>query len=463
MKYKSFMKFGSSLAIALSIIVSLTMCGDKMDYNPVVKPVMQTTKPVNTTSYSAEYTSHALTGGGTFSERAFYYLEHSEAFDDMEAEEIRDFVLNYGQKVEAPVTGPCIQKVEGLAPETKYQVISYGKNEKGESVGLPVSFTTNAIDQLPELMLDRVFEKVDESTAKTRVKVVNIGFDYLSECGIVWSNVKNPTIENGTKIIQPDQQEGEFESVIDDIQKFTSYYVRAYAIDHNGVVTYSGSELLILFIDPTFTDPRDGTVYDVKLFGEDIWMTENFKYLPETFGGGVGPWVPNYEGSDVEEAKSTPEYAVFGCLYPLDKAIELAPEGWHLATDEEWKRLEIISGMDPATAELLGDWGRATGPSAFKFMLNMTGETRWSLDGGWFSNATNEMDFNLVPAGRQWCGGAFQNFGIRVHAWAAKDGHPTNTAFYREIAPWGTGIWRQDTDIDGVPPCVGMTARYVHD
>jgi uncharacterized protein (TIGR02145 family) len=462
MKHKSFIKIIYSLAI-LSLIILFTMCEDTTVYNPGVSPVMQTTMPINTTSYSTEFTSHALTGGGTFSEKAFYYIKDAEAYGTMKEEELRDYILKNGQKVSAPLTGPCIQKVEGLNSQTKYQVISFGKNENGESIGFPVAFTTNATDQLPELILNGVFEKVGETAAKINVEVVNIGSDYLVECGIVWSNVKNPTIENGTKIIQANQQQGVFKLEIDNIKKLTSYYVRGYAIDKNRVTTYSDIELLILFIDPTFIDPRDGTVYTIKLYGGDIWMTQNFKYIPESFGGGVGPWIPNYNGTSVSEAKATEEYKTFGCLYPLDRAIELAPSGWHLATDEEWKRLEIISGMEAATAELLGDWGRATGPSAFKFMKNMKGETRWALDGGWFSNATNAMEFNLVPAGRQWCGGAFQNFGVRVHAWAAKDGHPTNTAYYREIAPWGTGIWRQDTDIDGIPPCVGMTARYVHD
>lgn len=462
MKYKNIIKILYSLSF-LSLIILFTMCQDEKVYNVSVTPVMQTTMPINTTSYSAEFTSIALTGGGTFSEKAFYYTKDTEAFTTMEAEELRDFILSNGKKISAPLTGPFIQKVEGFDSKTKYQVISYGKNEIGESIGLPVAFSTNAVDQLPELVLNGVFEKIGDTGAKVTVEVTNIGSDYLVECGIVWSNVKNPTIENGTKIKQANQQQGEFSTEIGNIKKYTNYYVRAYAVDKKGFTTYSDLELLVLFIDPTFKDPRDGSVYSVKLYGEDIWMTQNFKYIPPTFGGGVGPWIPNYNGTSVSEAKATEEYKTFGCLYPLDRAIELAPSGWHLATDEEWKRLEIISGMETATAELLGDWGRATGPSAFKFMLNMTGEDRWTLDGGWFSNATNTMEFNLVPAGRNWCGGAFQNFGVRVHAWAAKDGHPTTSAFYREIAPWGTGIWRQDTNIDGVPPCVGMTARYVHD
>ncbi len=463
MKYKNITKHISSLIVIALVQIFFTMCEDNMDYNPGVAPVMQASIPLNITSYSAELVTYALSGGGTFSEVAYYYMENSDVFDDMEEEELIDYIWKNGQKINASYSDSCLQKVEGLQAETTYQVISFGKNEYGESVGVPVSFTTNATDQLPVLEVSDVFEEVGDAAASTTFEVVNVGFDYLAECGVVWANEQYPTIENGTKVIQENQQQGAFEFVLDDIEKFTKYYLRAYAIDQNGIVTYSTDNLLVMLIDPTFTDPRDGTVYTVSLYGEDIWMTKNFKYLPETFGGGVGPWIPNYEGTNVDEAKLSSEYEVFGCLYPLDKAIELAPEGWHLATDEEWKKLELISGMDPATAELLGDWGRATGPSAFKFMKNMSGENRWTLDGGWFSNATNDMNFNLVPAGRQWCGGAFQNLGIRVHAWAAKEGHPANTAYYREIAPWGTGIWRQDIDIDGVPPCVGMTVRYVHD
>ena len=299
MKYKNIIRHISSLTVIALVLIFFTMCEDKMDYNPGVTPVMQTSMPLNITSYSAEFKTYALTGGGTISEVAYYYMENSDAFNDMAEEELIDYIWKNGQKINASYSDSCLQKVEGLQAETTYQVISFGKNEYGESVGVPVSFTTNAANQLPELEVSDVFEEVGDAAASATFEVVNVGFDYLAECGVVWANEQYPTIENGTKVIRENQQQGAFEFVLDDIEKFTKYYLRAYAIDQNGIVTYSTDNLLVMLIDPTFTDPRDGTVYTVSLYGEDIWMTENFKYLPETMGGSVGPWVPNYEGTSV--------------------------------------------------------------------------------------------------------------------------------------------------------------------
>lgn len=48
---------------------------------------------------------------------------------------------------------------------------------------------------------------------------------------------------------------------------------------------------------------------------------------------------------------------IYGKLYnwyavDTDKGLNIAPEGWHVPTDEEWKDLEVFLGMDPDSANL---------------------------------------------------------------------------------------------------------------
>jgi uncharacterized protein (TIGR02145 family) len=97
-----------------------------------------------------------------------------------------------------------------------------------------------------------------------------------------------------------------------------------------------------------FIDPRDNHVYKTIKIGDQVWLAENFAYLPEICApdsADCGVWVYNYEGTDLIEARSTVAYQKYGALYNWEKAISLAPEGWHLPSDEEWKTLEGHIGI----------------------------------------------------------------------------------------------------------------------
>lgn len=93
----------------------------------------------------------------------------------------------------------------------------------------------------------------------------------------------------------------------------------------------------------TFTDNRDGKVYQTVEKGTQVWFAENFSYLPEVDTLNIS--VYGYKGNSVEEAKSTDSYKKYGALYSWEKANQLAPKGWHLPTDADWIQLETAIGM----------------------------------------------------------------------------------------------------------------------
>lgn len=82
----------------------------------------------------------------------------------------------------------------------------------------------------------------------------------------------------------------------------------------------------------TFTDPRDGRVYQTITFirhhhGADIertWYAENVKYEIE------GSFCYN----DIKEYCEK-----YGRLYNYEQANKACPEGWHVPTIHEWKHL----------------------------------------------------------------------------------------------------------------------------
>ena len=80
----------------------------------------------------------------------------------------------------------------------------------------------------------------------------------------------------------------------------------------------------------TFTDPRDGQVYKVKDINGVKWFVQNLNYALEE--GSIC-----YDRED-ENCKA------YGRLYTQETAKTACPDGSRLATDDDWKMLEVYAG-----------------------------------------------------------------------------------------------------------------------
>ena len=128
----------------------------------------------------------------------------------------------------------------------------------------------------------------------------------------------------------------------------------------------------------TFKDPRDGKVYKTVQIGTQVWMAENFAYLPEVGTENVS--VYGYEGNSIKEAKATTSYKKYGALYSWEYAKKLAPEGWRLATDADWQQLERAIGMTAEEANSKGWRGQNNEANLLKEGGNFGFDVRF---GGW--------------------------------------------------------------------------------
>jgi uncharacterized protein (TIGR02145 family) len=81
----------------------------------------------------------------------------------------------------------------------------------------------------------------------------------------------------------------------------------------------------------TLFDTRDGQSYPVVKIGNQIWLAENFRYLPTDLETNSG-----YE-SCVCYAKNLEKG--YGRLYDRKTANLIAPEGWHLPSKEDFNEL----------------------------------------------------------------------------------------------------------------------------
>lgn len=177
----------------------------------------------------------------------------------------------------------------------------------------------------------------------------------------------------------------------------------------------------------TFTDARDGNVYQTVTIGNQIWMAENLKYLPSV----VGPatisktdpyhYVYNYDGTSVTDAKATANYNTYGVLYNWPAALLSCPPGWHLPSDAEWTVLTDYLG------------GKATAGGKLK----EAGIEHWNEPN---EGATNETGFTALPGGDRTSLASFTDNGMFGYWWSSTE-HNTEHANYRGMRSIGANVF----------------------
>ena len=83
----------------------------------------------------------------------------------------------------------------------------------------------------------------------------------------------------------------------------------------------------------TFTDSRDGKVYNLVTIGEFTIMAENFTFKP------TGQGYMAYANDNENITK-------FGYLYTYETAKAICPKGWHIPSKEEFEKLLLIVGTN---------------------------------------------------------------------------------------------------------------------
>ncbi|MEA3448560.1 MAG: FISUMP domain-containing protein [Bacteroidota bacterium] len=183
----------------------------------------------------------------------------------------------------------------------------------------------------------------------------------------------------------------------------------------------------------SFTDQRDGTTYETVRLGDQEWMSESLKYLPEVSapgsGGSSSPYyyVYGYDGTDVTAAKATDNYSTYGVLYNYNAAMAgasssdvnpsgvqgVCPNGWHLPSDAEWKELEMTMGMSQTDADDTGRRGENEGSSLAK------DSNLWPYGALRGSDHIGLSGFDALPGGNRATNTTFENKVYLGNWWSA--------------------------------------------
>ena len=183
---------------------------------------------------------------------------------------------------------------------------------------------------------------------------------------------------------------------------------------------------------PTVTD-YDGNVYQTVLIGDQCWMMENLKVthyrngdpIPHVTDGGI--WSGLSTGAYCNYDNDPANVATYGRLYnwfAVDDSRKIAPAGWHVPTDEEWKQLEMYLGMSQAEAD--EEVWRGTDEGG---KLKESGTTHWNPPN---EGATNESGFSALPGGYRNLSGNFASMGYTAYFWSSTE-YDSYAAWYRSL------------------------------
>jgi uncharacterized protein (TIGR02145 family) len=148
-------------------------------------------------------------------------------------------------------------------------------------------------------------------------------------------------------------------------------------INFNTLITYG-----------SLTD-QDGNIYKTVTIGTQVWMAENLKTTKYRNGEAIPNVTDNTEWENLttgaycnydNDSKRINTYGQLYNWYAVSDNRNIAPTGWHVATDAEWTTLYNYLG----------------GGSAAGDKLKETGTIHWYITN---SEATNESGFTALPGG----------------------------------------------------------------
>lgn len=212
--------------------------------------------------------------------------------------------------------------------------------------------------------------------------------------------------------------------------------------------------------DITVTD-IDGNVYQTVQIGNQLWMAENLKVTHFRNGDAIphiindDEWVNTSDGAYCFYNNASSNAEIYGNFYnwfAVDDIRGLAPEGWHIPTDDEIKELEIAIGMSETEANNEG--GRGTNEGS-----KLAGrDDLWKNSSLEENSEFSTSGFNFLPSGyrQSSCGSCF-DIGYTSFFWSSSESN-NNAAWWRKLFYQSTNV-----DRNSVNKNFGFSIRCIRD
>jgi uncharacterized protein (TIGR02145 family) len=389
---------------------------------PSVTTADVTTKTQTTATAGGEVTA---TGGAAITERGVYWGTVADP-------------VTHGTKAVATLgqVGTFTCSLINLTPGTKYYVRAFATNSSGTEYGTEKSFDTDPVTLAVLTTTAPAFVETSATQLSTGGNISSAGGGTVTERGVCYSLTALPDYEDD-KATAAAGGTGSFTITISGLTTGATYYIRAYAKNEAGVAY--GDEYHIL----TRMSDADQNIYKTILIGNQVWMAENLATTKYNDGANIpnitsdATWTTLATGAYAwYENNMSPNKALYGALYNwfAVNTGDLCPTGWHVATDADFKALEMTLGMTQAEAD--GTSWRGTNQG-----VQMKSTTGWTA-----GNGTNTSGFTAVPGGyRYYDTGAFYSVGSIAYLWSSTP-DTGDRSFMRQLDSTHNTVERANAD-----------------
>lgn len=205
----------------------------------------------------------------------------------------------------------------------------------------------------------------------------------------------------------------------------------------------------------------EGNIYKTVKIGNRWWMAENLNVKSFRNGDAIAfvsatdsaGWVlPGLPSCSRYEDIQTETGLLYNQACVMD-ARGLAPVGWHIATDDDWKELERVVGMSASAADKTGWRGVNEGD-----LLKKTGLDQWkSYEGVW---AVDQFGFSATAGGCRLFDARFSYPSGTVFSgfWWTSTPNSSGESWYRHMDYKSSAVFRSHTF-----DAYGMSVRCVKD
>jgi uncharacterized protein (TIGR02145 family) len=331
----------------------------------------------------------------------------------------------------------------GLNCNTAYTRYVWAYNNCGNSLPMTITQTTLACS-IPTLTTT-VASSIASTSATSGGNITSDGGSEVTVRGVCWGTAPDPTTANSKTT--DGTGNGTFRSNLTVLTENTDYYLRAYATNSSG--TGYGNEITFKTLassGPVTVTDIDGNVYKTITIGSQTWMAENLKTTKYRNGDPIsnetGSWASLVTGAYSWYNNDVTNKVTYGGLYNWYAVADnrnIAPVGWHVATDDEWTTLTTFLG----------------GENVAGGKLKETGMTNWLSPN---TGATNSSGFTALPGGyRNYNNITFRSVGYYGHWWSSTANDAAG-AWYRVLYYDFAYVGRNPTFKQG-----GVSVRCVRD
>lgn len=372
---------------------------------------------VNTMPITSITQNSAISGGNVLSAGASPVKARGVCWSQSPSPDISDAHTTDGIDI-----GSFESHIDGLLSLTVYYLRAYATNNSGTGYGNQISFSTAGASGETPVVVTTAISSITTSSAISGGNVISSGSTSVTQRGVCWSTLPNPTIgenhtSDGTGI-------GFFSSSLTELTANTLYYVRAYALNNNGI-SY-GDTISFKTLDPgPINCPSvvtyEGRIYNTIEIHSQCWLKENLNVGiridgTQTQVGGNG--IKEKYCYDDQESNCD----LYGGLYQWDEVMQgvtspgdkgICPDGWHVPDEADWNEL----------ANFLG------GDSIAGGKLKKSGTAYWKSPN---TGATNSSGFSALPGGYRGSNQQFSNLTLSGLIWTSSEGDAT-IAWYRSF------------------------------